>query len=214
MRLLQRSASEHALLLEHCEPGTPLSELSDHDAVLDAGADVLRRLWSAPVPDTPFEPLEAVTDWFAELVETRQRDQGRPLPHRLVGEAVTSLRDLPRSASERAVLHHDFHPGNALAARRMPWLAIDPKPQVGDPAFDPIQLILQTSDPLNDDNPAETIRYRLLRLADRLRLDPDRIRAWGVARCVEWSLSRASRSERSDAARDAEHARLFSSVRC
>jgi streptomycin 6-kinase len=213
VRLWRHAADDWALLLERCEPGTALGALTDHDAVLDAGADVLRRLWSAP-PDERIEPLEAVTDWFADLVEERQREQGRPLPDALVGEAVELLRELPRTATHRVVLHHDFHPGNVLAAARSPWLAIDPKPQVGDPAFDPVQLVLQTSDPLDDEDPAATIRYRILRLADRLDIDADRLRGWGLARCVEWSLSRTARSERADAARDAEHARLFHAVRC
>ena len=40
------------------------------------------------------------------------------------------------------LLSTDLHAGNVLAARREPWLMIDPKPFIGDPAFDPIQHML------------------------------------------------------------------------
>jgi streptomycin 6-kinase len=200
------------LLLERCEPGTPLGDVPDAGFVLDTAADVLRRLWSAP-PTADIEPLDAVASWFAELVETRQAEQGRPLPPALVAEAVTHLRELPGTATRRVVVHHDFHPGNVLAATRQRWLAIDPKPQVGDPAFDPVQLILQTGDPLDADDPVGTVHSRLERLADRLAVDAERVRAWGVARCVEWSLYHSGHGFGAQAARDAGHARIFRSLR-
>jgi streptomycin 6-kinase len=212
--LLDSDRDEHALLLEHCDPGTSLRELTDEDAILDIGADVLLQLWAAPAPAEPFEPLEAVTEWFADLVTERQQRLGRPLPQPLVDEAVEALRELPRSATRRVVLHHDFHPGNVLAATRAPWLAIDPKPQVGDPAFDPLQLILQTGEPLAMPDPAATLRERVLRLSERLGLEPDRLRSWGVGRCVEWSLSRTDDDGPLDGTDDAEFARLFSAMRC
>ena len=193
-------------------PGTALADLDDRDAILDTGADVLARLWRAPVPDEPFEPLAAVTDWFAEVVAARQVEFGRPLPPRLVDEALVALRDLPRTATKRVVLHHDFHPGNVLAAQRQAWLAIDPKPQVGDPAFDPLQLILQTSDPLDDDDPEATIRYRLERVSERLAVDPERVRAWGVARCVEWALYSYHDNDDAGAVDNTEYARIFSAI--
>jgi streptomycin 6-kinase len=210
--LLDAAPEEDALLLERCDPGTPLADLDDRDAILDIGADVLVRLWRAPAPEAPFEPLEAVTDWFAELVEARQAEFGRPLPERLVGEALVALRELPRTADARVVLHHDFHPGNVLAAQRQAWLAIDPKPQVGDPAFDPLQLILQTSDPLDDDDPAATIRYRLERVSERLGVDAARVRAWGVARCVEWALYSYHDDDSAGAEDNTEYARIFSAI--
>jgi streptomycin 6-kinase len=214
VRMLEWAPDEHALLLERCDPGTPLAALDDHDEILDIGADVLRRLWSAPVPvDAPFEPLGAVTEWFADLVVERQESCGRPLARPLVDEAVEALRTLAHDAPRQVVLHHDFHPGNVLAARRQPWLAIDPKPQVGDPAFDPLQLILQTSDPLQDDDPTATIARRASRLAERLDLDRARLCGWGVGRCVEWSLYDLCAGDRGAAADNAEYARIFSAIR-
>jgi len=214
VRLLDHAPDEHAMLLERCEPGTPLGDLGDTDAILDIGADVLQQLWSAPVPkDAPFEPLGDVTGWFAELVTERQATCGRPIAGALVDEAVEALQELPHDAPRQVVLHHDFHPGNVLAAQRQPWLAIDPKPQVGDPAFDPLQLILQTSDPLDDDDPTATIRARVVFLCERLDLDRPRLCGWGVGRCVEWALYDHVAGDRAAADANAEYARIFSATR-
>jgi streptomycin 6-kinase len=214
VQLLEWASDEHAMLLERCDPGSPLGALADHDEVLDIGAEILERLWRAPVPaDAPFEPLAAVTGWFADLVDERQESCGRPLPSRIVDEAIEALRTLPHDAPRHVLLHHDFHPDNVLAARRRPWLAIDPKPQVGDPAFDPLQLILQTSDPLDDDDPTATITRRVSRLCERLGLDHARLCGWGVGRCVEWSLYDHFAGDRDGAARNTEYARIFSAIR-
>ena len=59
---------------------------------------------------------------------------------------------------------------------------IDPKPYVGDPAYDVVQHLLNcparlTADPLG----------LVARLADLLDLDPERLRLWLFARCVQES---------------------------
>ena len=71
---------------------------------------------------------------------------------------------------------------NVLAAEREPWLAIDPKPYVGDPAYDVTQHIfngvfLEGAD-------AEALAARMARLLD---LDLNRIPLWLFARAVEAS---------------------------
>ena len=48
---------------------------------------------------------------------------------------------LSATQPHRVLLHGDFHPGNVLAAAREPWLAIDCKPLVGDPAYDLAQWL-------------------------------------------------------------------------
>ena len=77
---------------------------------------------------------------------------------------------------------HDLHAGNVLSATREPWLAIDPKPHVGDPAYDPLQHMLNCEDRLHADP-----RGLACRMAGLLDLDPDRVRLWLFARCVQES---------------------------
>lgn len=81
-----------------------------------------------------------------------------------------------------------MNPGNVLAAEGCSRVAIDPKPWVGDPAFDLAQLLLNWVD---DDDPTgtesvQTIATDAELLADRLSLEPERILRWAVVKAVGW----------------------------
>ena len=72
-----------------------------------------------------------------------------------------------------------------LAARREPWLVIDPKPYLGDPTYDPLQHMLNCPDRLVAD-PAGFAD----RMAALLELEANRLRHWLFARCLVESLDR------------------------
>jgi Aminoglycoside/hydroxyurea antibiotic resistance kinase len=110
-------------------------------------------------------------------------------------KASRGLRELPLTAQKLVLLHQDFHPRNILSAQREPWLAIDPKPVVGDPAFDPVQVIVQVGDLLARDDPVGEVTRRLKTLSDLLSVDGQRILLWALARCVEWALLSLERSD-------------------
>lgn len=186
VRLLDEDPAEHALLLERCRPGTALREAGrPDDEVLDTAAATAARLWR-PVPaDAPYERLADVMAEWAELVEERAEQHVVPLDHDLVGEGAALLRRLPTTADRDVLLHGDLHPANVLAAEREPWLAIDPKPVRGDPAFDLPPLVLQTGELLAAADPVAELARRLDRVAAATGVDADRIRAWGLARSVE-----------------------------
>jgi streptomycin 6-kinase len=176
VRLLDHDPDRCAMLLESCVPGHDL--WSDPDPAALA-TRCLRRLWVDPPPRV-FEPLgERTADWAAKL-EDRAARSGYAEPE--AAEAAVLLRELPSSEPVRLLLHGDFHPGNVLASRREPWLAIDPQPVVGDPAFDTGQLIVNLVSRGHD--PAAACRT----VAGEAGLDPDRVRAWGFARAAECSL--------------------------
>jgi streptomycin 6-kinase len=165
---------------------------------------VLRRLWSAPVPPAHgggahgggahgggahggIERLADVAAEWAGLVDERM-DRIRPgYDPGLVAKGASLLRSLPRSAGREVVLHGDFNPGNVLS-HGDEWLAIDPKPMVGDPAYDPWPMLEQIDDPFAYPDPVAVLRTRVARLAALLGLEPDRIIAWSVARRVETAL--------------------------
>ena len=84
-----------------------------------------------------------------------------------------------RSSTRLSVLMPtDLHAGNILA-HGAEWILIDPKPYIGDPAYDTTQHLLNCTDRLHDD-PLGLIQ-RMTTLTDQ---DPTRIRSWlfgGVA---------------------------------
>ncbi|HYY76004.1 MAG TPA: aminoglycoside phosphotransferase family protein [Gaiellaceae bacterium] len=60
---------------------------------------------------------------------------GRPFERELLDATLDALRALPGTQGEQVMVNQDLHADNVLAAEREPWLAIDPKPLVGEREF-------------------------------------------------------------------------------
>jgi streptomycin 6-kinase len=175
VRLLAADDGLGAMLLERCEPGTTLRALPEpeQDVVI---ARLLRRIWRVPIEPHPFRPLSEMTaQWSAETLT--QADHWPDTD--LVREGLRLFQELPKSASSHPLLATDLHAGNVLRAERAPWLVIDPKPFVGDPAYDATQHLLNCGARLRSD-PENTIR----RFADLLDVDSERVRLWTLARAA------------------------------
>ncbi len=182
------------MLLERAEPGTELGRadhLSAEDRLLSA-AQVLRLLWSADVAQAAELGIDPLADITARWARLADRQAARKWPAELDAGlyrlAARLFRELPATAARTVVLHGDFNPGNLLSARRVPWLAIDAKPMTGDPAFDPWPLLEQVDDPFTHPDPHRVLHHRTALLADAVGEDVDRVRAWAVARHVEYAL--------------------------
>ncbi len=171
--LLEADEGLNAMLLERCEPGTVLRELPEpqQDVII---AGLLRRLWREPPVSYPFRPLSTMTACWAD--ETLAQRAGW-VDVGLVQEGLRLFEELPRTATRHVLLATDLHAGNVLRARRQPWLVIDPKPFVGDPAYDATQHLLNCRARMQAD-PYGTI----CRLADLLEIDVERVRLWMFAR--------------------------------
>lgn len=175
VRLLMADEDSGAMLLERCEPGTALRELEEREQDLVI-AGLLRRLWRKPMSPDPFRPLSTLTaHWSGETLAHEQdwRDAG------LVREGLRLFEELPRSAPDDVLLATDLHAGNVLRAQREPWLVIDPKPFVGDPAYDATQHLFNCFERLQSE-PHRTIRS----FADLLGVDDTRVQLWMFARAA------------------------------
>ena len=175
VRVIRADDRTGAMLLERCEPGTPLRALpeSGQDVVI---AGLLRRLWRSPPASHPFRPLSALMEFWSEetLVGIEQwPDAG------LVREGLRLFKELPHTAPREVLLATDLHAGNVLRAAREPWLVIDPKPFIGDPAYDATQHLFNCDVRLSAD-PDGIIR----RIADLLEVDHERVRLWTFARAA------------------------------
>ena len=183
VRLVAYDDDLHAMLLERCEPGTTLLEVADEDEAFRVAASVLRRLWRAPSSRAPFRPIAIDAErWAVELPERFER-LGGPFERVLLDEAVAALVELPSTQGELVVCHQDLHRGNVLRAEREPWLAIDPKPVLAEREFDTAALVR--------DGPGDVSR-RLDLLSSTLGLDRERMRRWGLAHTLAWSLDESS----------------------
>jgi len=175
VRLLEADESLGAMLLECCRPGTTLRELPEpeQDVVI---ANLLKRLWRAPRRPHPFRPLsDMAASWSAETTV----NEARWLDHGIVRAGLHLFQELPRNAPTETLLATDLHAGNVLRAEREPWLVIDPKPFVGDLAYDATQHLLNCTARLAA-NPDGTIA----RVADLLGVDRERVRLWTFARAA------------------------------
>jgi streptomycin 6-kinase len=171
-------ADSVVLLLERCEPGTQLASLPEpyQDEVL---CGILRRLWREPLAGHEFPSLAAMCRQWAAEFETANAARPVALDPGIARAGIELFRSLPASADRQVLLATDLHAQNILAAEREPWLAIDPKPHVGDPAYDALQHMINCERLIA--NPVGLVR----RLADLLELDAQRLQQWLFARCVQ-----------------------------
>jgi streptomycin 6-kinase len=180
-RLLGSHDVDWALLLERVDPGTPLSRATGSVRErLTVAADVARSLWSV-TGEIGVPAMADVCAGWADLLEERGSRHGVD-----VADAAGLLRTLPGSSG--TLVHGDLNPGNILDAGGSRWLAIDPKPMRGDPAYDLWPLLEQVDDPFEHPDPATVLRDRVALLAGLLDLDPHRVAAWGLARSTEAAL--------------------------
>jgi streptomycin 6-kinase len=173
IRLLEADDDMGAMLVERCVPGTSLRSLSEpeQDRII---AGLLRRLWRIPSPEHVFRPLSMMVACWCE--ETRADAARWPDPA-LVEEGLQVFEELAAVGPHRLLLATDLHAGNVLRAEREPWLVIDPKPFVGDPAYDATQHLLNCKARLQADP-----RGTVTRFADLLDVDAERIGLWLFAR--------------------------------
>jgi streptomycin 6-kinase len=151
----------------------------------------MRRLWRhRPSDGHPFRSLEEMCAQWADCFALDFATDGRGLDPGLARAGMTLLRELSDSADRHVILCTDLHAGNVLASKREPWLVIEPKPFIGDAAFDPVQHMLNCDARLASD-PVGLSR----RLADLLDLDPERVRLWLFARCAQEALHDLSMRE-------------------
>jgi streptomycin 6-kinase len=186
--VLRSSADGFTLLLERCEPGHNLWSLGLSEQI-EVMADLLPRLWTTPAPEVPFQQLAETTAGWVRQMETKAAAMGLSRP---VADRARQWAEELADHQPRRLLHGDFHPGNILAGRRRRWLAIDPKPVVGDPAFDLAQVLGNWVfvDLGDHTSAADALQARAEELADRLSLELDAVLKWAVVKAIAWNFGR------------------------
>ena len=169
------------MLLERCEPGTPVWEVG-REAALDVIVGLLPRLWKPA--EEPFRLLAEEAAWWLEELPLDWEAARRPFERSLLDAGLDALRELSASQGELVLVNQDLHGENVLAAQREPWLVIDPKPLVGEREFGlaPIVRSFELGDTCRD------VLYRLDRLSSELGLDRERARGWTIGQTLAWAV--------------------------
>ena len=175
VRMLEADDRLDAFLMERCEPGTHLRARpeAEHDVVI---ASLLKRLWRRPDNPQPFRTLSAMIARWSD--ETRAAS-AQWADASLVQDGLRLFDELAQPRRDDVLLATDLHAGNVLYDERHGWVVIDPKPFVGDPAYDATQHLLNCRDRVMS-HPRDTIT----RFADLLGVDAERVRLWMFARAA------------------------------
>ncbi len=197
VQLLARDTDRHAMLLEHCSPGEHLATARDVDA-MGVMIDLLTRLWI-----TAGQPFATLRDeagrWQSSLFSNWQKSPSAS-DKTLVEAAQTMITELANSQGVQGLVHQDLHGNNVLAATRASqptWLAIDPKPLVGEREFalSPIIRSVEFGATKAD------LMYRLDRLTEAFSLDRKRTSGWAAVQAVAWSFDSPNQAQHNQIAR-------------
>jgi streptomycin 6-kinase len=195
VRLHDYDPDSGALLLEWARPGTPLlaqpgfpslEGLPEHADKVDVACRLYRRLRRPPValpdgyPDIP--TVSAVlADWSVRFGQPKP-ELVHAVPSTLLDAAVARCAELARPQGPPVVVNRDTHLGNIVAAEREPWLLIDPKPYLGEAAFDIGFLIMIRIQRLPT---AEHAKRMVTDTAVATGVDPGRACRWAFLRAME-----------------------------
>jgi streptomycin 6-kinase len=176
VELLRADPHRAALLLERLDT-RDLTSVRDLQACEIVGALYARLHIPAP------PQLRRLPDLIAAASQ-RLRGRASPLPRRLVEQAIALGTELAADpASAGTLIHTDLHYANVLAARREPWLVIDPKPLSGDPHYELAPMLWNRWEETAGQVRA-AVRRRFDTLVEVAGLDEERARAWVVVRMV------------------------------
>jgi streptomycin 6-kinase len=198
VRLLQADPRRSVLLLERAEADRDLNSLPVVEACEEV-ASLYAQLHRPAIPQ--LRRLDSLAATWAEELSGLRDD--RRVPPRYLEQAVGLARDFAVDAeSSGTLLHTDLHYDNVLASARQPWLAIDPKPLSGDPAYEVAPLLWNRwGEAVASGNIRNALLDRMYAVVDAAGLDEDRVRAWITVRelvNVMWSLADGPTPEQGD----------------
>jgi streptomycin 6-kinase len=133
-RLYDSDRATGTLLLERLEPGTPLRDHPNREQAVDVACTLLHRL-RRPVPSGhPFPLVRDLVGRWTDQLKPAEAQQAEAMGGPERDEFESALRALAVAEDADVLVNRDANMGNVLAAQREPWLLIDPKPMVGEPA--------------------------------------------------------------------------------
>lgn len=205
----------HAVLLERCIPGTPLSSLVNagkDDEATRILCDVIAALDANSAPLAGWPRLE---DWGKAFGRIRGLASPALTPD-LVDRAEAEFFELCATQADACLLHGDVHHENVLWDEARGWCVIDPKGVVGDRTYEVLTSLHNPIAHLDLSADPKVMTRRVETFAGRLGLDETRILRWTFAQSTlsaAWHLEdRSSEVEIAAAVRVARTAERLLSV--
>jgi streptomycin 6-kinase len=191
-RLLGADARRGMLLMERLKPGHALATLEDGDSATEIAAEVMSQLWGCsagltlPLSQGAGAKFIRLSDWFDRFKRLHHRYTGKtgPLSEWLVAKAESLSGELLTENKDEVLLHGDFHHFNVVKSA-CGWLAIDPKGVIGPRGYEVGPLLINMVPGfLSGRDPREQTQRRIAILSERLNMESERIRAWGLCHAV------------------------------
>ena len=181
VRLYRADPHRLALLLERIDAGRDLTTVPVLEGC-EVIAGLYGRLHRPALPQTR-RLSELCRAWHERMPALVRSGL---LPRRLSSHASSLLAAFAAEPDVDATLiHTDLHFFNVLASDREPWLAIDPKPLAGDPAYEVAPVLWNRfEEALATGNVRSATLSKMFAVIDASGLDEDRVRDWVVVREV------------------------------
>ncbi|WP_104168277.1 aminoglycoside phosphotransferase family protein [Arthrobacter sp. SX1312] len=209
VRLLASSRPDYALLLQRLDGDHSLRDVPLDETPAPWGA-VLRQLCVRPEGGASwavFPHLASEAEQWTDTLPAQWDDLGEPFPRWLMEAAleVCQSRGVLGRRSERDVLvHSDLHYDNLLPSspdRLGDFVAIDPKPVLGDAEYAVAPMLWNRLTELDPADPAGHLQAHCRALAAAAGLDAELARGWTVVREVRNALSYLAHGHEGDADR-------------
>ena len=186
VRLFDHDPRTGAMLLETLDAGRRLDD-EPLEPALEVIGSLLARLTAHPGPEglRGLGPLTRDIADRGRARATRMAESWRPMLERWAAIAD----ELSADPGDR-LLHWDLHYENVIAplegTERDDWLAIDPKPLVGDPGFELLPALRNRwAEAEETGDPVRATRRRFDLLTEVAGLDRERARAWTRVRLLQ-----------------------------
>lgn len=179
-------AYEHvngAVLMERLNPGTSLVDMvlngCDQEAT-DILAGVMREMSHQQESSNSFVTVQDWGNGFQLYIDSEDEQISRGL----VEQAQRIYYDLCKSQKGIRLLHGDLQHYNVLFDSVRGWVAIDPKGVVGEIEYEIGASLRNPCERPDLFAEARIIERRIKRYEEKLKLDSDRVLAWGFAQAV------------------------------